>query len=438
MNIRKISLLLPCVLLSLYAVAQTFTPASTSVGRAPARAEFMSYDVRDAAEARVPEKAGFAIFLTGKFTKSPKGYQALADIPWQWLDREFFLHVQGVWSAFRLYINDVQVGYAEDSKTPADFNLTAYLVEGPNKILIEPETRSGGAFLESGHTPAEAPASLGEVYLWSQPRTRIEDFSIVCASAWIDLKIVMANGYNYDETVQVGYDMYDPTGKMVFYNRREVKLDGGEHDTVRFNEYIPNTGKYLWTPVKPELFRVMLTVWKGGRVIEYIPLKVGFTAKEPYQANLTAVKAAASAGKIALYNAPVDAVKAKTELTALKKQGTTMVRVSYPQSVFFYDLCDQIGMQVIDQANISCPSGRLDRAEGGTPSNDPRQLAAYLERQRYMQARTRNRTCVVAWSPGAMSGNGYNMYRSYQLLRETDPSRPVYYDDAGGEWNRDL
>jgi beta-galactosidase len=410
------TILLLIAAMPLVAAAQTI---ATSVGRAPARAEFVSYDLREGADSRQRDKAGHVIVLDGKFTLTPTGPVAAFEIPWMWLDRRFFLHVRDAGPEFRLFIDDVQVGYSTDRHTPVEFDVTPYIDEGTHEVRIE----------NDGTVP-------GEAYLYSQPRTLIEDYLIVCSDAWIDLRIILGNDYNYDETVSVGYDMYDPAGKMVYYNRREATLAGGARDTVRFHEYIPGTGKYLWTPAKPELFSVVLTLWKEGRAIEHIPLRIGFTAKDSYSANLEAIRAAA--GRIVTYNAPSDAANAKDELAALKKQGTDMVRTTYPQPGFFYDLCDQIGIRVIDQADINYPAGRDDRTVKGTPSNDPRLLESYLERQRHMLARTRNHTCVVGWSPGTMSGNGYNMYRSYQLLRETDPSRPVFYDDAQGEWNSDI
>ncbi|WP_418415555.1 glycoside hydrolase family 2 TIM barrel-domain containing protein, partial [Alistipes shahii] len=79
-----------------------------------------------------------------------------------------------------------------------------------------------------------------------------------------------------------------------------------------------------------------------------------------------------------------------------------------------------------------------DRTVGGTPSNDPRLVGDYLERVKAMYYRSRNFTCVIAYSLGGPSGNGYNMYKAYQWLKSVEKSRPVIYSDTDGEWNSDL
>ena len=109
-----------------------------------------------------------------------------------------------------------------------------------------------------------------------------------------------------------------------------------------------------------------------------------------------------------------------------------------PQPYWFYNLCDELGLFVIDQANINAPEKRDDRTTGGTPSNDPRLADEYLERVRNMYYRSRNHTCIIGFALGGESGNGYNMYKAYQWLKSVEPSRPVICIDADGEWDTDL
>ena len=126
------------------------------------------------------------------------------------------------------------------------------------------------------------------------------------------------------------------------------------------------------------------------------------------------------------------------ELLRLKGQGYNTVCPDCPQPAWFYALCDETGLYVIDRAAISAPERRGDRTVGGTPSNDPRLADEYLERVKAMYYRSRNFTCVVAFALGAPSGNGYNMYKAYEWLKSVEKSRPVIYEDADGEWNSDL
>ena len=126
------------------------------------------------------------------------------------------------------------------------------------------------------------------------------------------------------------------------------------------------------------------------------------------------------------------------ELKALKAKGKNTICPDYPQPAWFYELCDSLGLYVIDRANINAPERSGDRTVGGTPSNDPRLVGDYLERVKAMYYRSRNFTCVIAYSLGGPSGNGYNMYKAYQWLKSVEKSRPVIYSDTDGEWNSDL
>lgn len=121
-----------------------------------------------------------------------------------------------------------------------------------------------------------------------------------------------------------------------------------------------------------------------------------------------------------------------------QEKGINTIWPNAPQPYWFYNLCDELGLFVIDQANINAPEKRDDRTTGGTPSNDPRLADEYLERVRNMYYRSRNHTCIIGFALGGESGNGYNMYKAYQWLKSVEPSRPVICIDADGEWNTDL
>jgi beta-galactosidase len=101
-------------------------------------------------------------------------------------------------------------------------------------------------------------------------------------------------------------------------------------------------------------------------------------------------------------------------------------------------MCDAAGMFVIDCANINSPTNSNNRAIGGTPANDPKLVDEYLQRVKAMYYRSRNHSCIVAFSlGGAQSGNGYNMYKAYEWLKSVEKRLPVFYDGAEGEWNTD-
>ena len=121
----------------------------------------------------------------------------------------------------------------------------------------------------------------------------------------------------------------------------------------------------------------------------------------------------------------------------MKSRGVNTIYVDYPQVYWFYDQCEQVGLFVVDQANLNVERGRNDRTIGGTPSNDPTLVDEYVDRVRRMYRRNRNRSCIIAWSLGGNSGNGYAMYKAYQWLKAQGDERPIVYRDADGEWNSD-
>ena len=220
---------------------------------------------------------------------------------------------------------------------------------------------------------------------------------------------------------------------------REVSIPGRSVDTVRFSPFIYGSYDNEWKAggKTPPLYKVMLFTRRDGVYKEYMPLRIGFGRTELEEGRpmrlgreLQLVRAS--------YNAAADPETTLAELKALKAQGKNTVCPDFPQPAWFYELCDRTGLYVIDRAAIDAPERRDDRRVGGTPSNDPALADEYLERVRAMYYRSRNFTCVVAYDLGSPSGNGYNMYKAYEWLRSVEPSRPVIYGDADGEWNTDL
>ncbi|MDR2894973.1 MAG: glycoside hydrolase family 2, partial [Alistipes sp.] len=125
------------------------------------------------------------------------------------------------------------------------------------------------------------------------------------------------------------------------------------------------------------------------------------------------------------------------KLRALKKQGFNTVAVTRPQQRWFYDMAAAEGLDIIDRAAVDCDPRGGDRTTDGTVANDPAYLHRFLDRQAAMFYRRRSYPNVIGWSIGSESGNGYNMYKSYDLLKELDSTRPVIYQWAEGEFNAD-
>ncbi len=266
------------------------------------------------------------------------------------------------------------------------------------------------------------------------------------------LDVVVRNDFNYPETIEVGFDVYDPTGKLLDFSTTTATLAGGEIDTIRFAPYLYGAKKYMWNPdaavgmqvigrptsrfSDQQLYSVMIFTKRNRVSSGYIPFKVGYTTRQ-YLDGAIEIDGRKVELRATPYNALGSEQECEEELRKIKAQGFNTLSPDYPQPLWFYALCDRVGLYVIDKAAINAPTNSLDRTVGGTPSNDPALLGEYLERVKKMYYRTRNFTCVVAYSLGGEAGNGYNMYKAYQWLKGIETQRPIIYPAAAGEWNDD-
>ena len=409
------------------------------------RTEAVPYDLRRDAERGDRAKSGHTIdFRPGMVSASDRSFVVgqRVDIPYVWTDGVVGLHLENVRSAYTLRVNDCEVARVEDPSTPAEFDLTECIRQGANDIRLELRD-SGAERINTAPTTREA---FSGSYLYYQNKRSIRDFEIALVAdtagrrfGMLDLKIIARNAFNYDESVTVGFDIYSPQGKLLEFNMKEVTIPGRSTDTVHFSPYIYGTYDNVWSADRrnPPLYRVMLFTRRDGAYKEYMPLRIGFGRAELVDGRLMRLGRELQLST-APCNAAADRATTRRELLALKVAGKNTVCPDCPQPAWFYELCDEVGLYVIDRANINAPDGRTNRAVGGTPSNDPALADEYLERVKAMYYRSRNFTCVVAYALGGPSGNGYNMYKAYEWLKSVEHDRPVIYEDADGEWNSDL
>lgn len=415
------------------------------------RSEFLTYDSRKGSDAT--DRSAIKKYL--EFAPAPYAVDGTAigmrqsfERPSTWTDCNIYLHLENIGFGYSLRINDRDVATVEDSFTPADFDITPYIGEGKN--IIELNMRESLLpELESG-LKAPTRKHFENSYIFCQHNRKIKDFAIALVPdstrkfGVLKLDIVVENSYNYDEPVAVGYDIYAPNGKLLDYNVREITVGGHSIDTTSFAPFIYHTYENKWqlspkaavTATAPA-YRVTLFTKRSGMLWEYIPLKVGFDDVTYSDGRFyrfgTELKLVEQR-----YNATADRATARREIRALKTKGINTLRPDYPQPKWFYDICDELGMYVIDRANINAPDRNTDRKIGGTPSNDPSLKDEYLSRVKAMYFRSRNHNCVIAFALGGDSGNGYNMYKAYEWLKSEEPLRPVFYQGAKGEWDSDA
>ena len=281
-------------------------------------------------------------------------------------------------------------------------------------------------------------------YLFAQRRLSVRDFNIILEPdstrkfAQLKLDVIIANDFNFEETIQVGYDIYNPKGKLMDFSVNSLTVDGRSMDTLSFKPYIYHAYDFKWGDGQRPLYDVMLYIKRNGMLWEYIPLKVGFGKTEYRDGKFYRFDKVLTIQKKEHFNAMPDRQQTYKQIEQMKLRGYNTLCPDYPQPKWFYDMCDKAGMFVIDCANISSPTNSSSRAVGGTPANDPKLLDEYMQRVKAMYYRSRNHSCIIGFSlSGTVSGNGYNMYKAYQWLKSVEKRLPIFYDSAEGEWNTD-
>ncbi len=410
------------------------------------RSEFITYDKReDAKSDKRQETNGYEVFKPELISEAggEKRYLQKINIDATRNDYNTFFHLENVGMAYSLLVNNTLVAEVEDPFTPADFMISKYLRQGVNEIVIGTRESHTPQLQEDVTQPGFT--QFENSYFFMQRRLSVRDFEIVLEPdttrqyAKLKLDVIVANDFNYQETIQVGFDIYDPKGKLKEYSVNELEIEGRSQDTLRFNPDIYHSYTFKWGDGKSPLYDVMIYIKRNGMLWEYIPLKVGFGKTIFHDGKFYRFDSALKLQKKEHFNALADRQKTLAAINQAKAQGFNSLCPDYPQPKWFYDMCDKAGMFVIDCANINSPTNSDNRGVGGTPANDPKLVDEYLERVKAMYYRSRNHSCVIAFKlAGDNSGNGYNMYKAYEWLKSIEKERPVIYSGTGGEWNTDL
>ena len=412
------------------------------------RSEFVCFDKREDAKRDVRTNNDKYIVLSPTLQFEGEGsvravYEQLIEVPASWNDYNAYLHTENVGADYTVFVNGKQISSPIDRFTPTDLFISPYLDQGENTVAIvvvdEPYMAS---LAETLQQPARK--QFENCYIFAQRRLAVYDFDVRMRPdslerfAELHLDVLVDNTFSTEEVIEVGYDIYAPDGKLMEYSVNDLMLNGYSRDTLSFRPYIYHSNPNRWSPANPKLYDLTLYVKRSGILWEYIPLKVGF-AEYGYndEGQITAFGKPLTLKK-ERYNAAVDKATTEREIKAIKQRGINCLTPDYPQPKWFYDLCDRVGIYVIDCAALSSPTDSDNRAVGGTPANAPELVDEYLRRVETMYHRAQNHVCIIAFSLGKEAGNGYNMYKAYELLKSKGDSRAIIYEDADGEWNSDL
>lgn len=375
-------------------------------------------------------------------------YRTFFTVPESWKGRQIFLHFDGVDSAFYVWVNGQNVGYSQDSMTPAEFNITKYFKDGANTLAVEVYRWSDGSYLED-QDMWRLSGIYRSVYLFSAPKVHISDFFVRCdldekyedGIIMIRPKLVCFTGEDLKGWT-VHAQLYDQQNQPVFAQplSKEVLAIINEkypqRDNVKFalmEAKVPEPKK--WSAETPSLYTFVLTLKDAqGDAVELESCKVGFRKVEIKDGQLFINSQSIKLFGVNRHEHDPDHGRAIPisrmieDIKLLKQNNINAVRTShYPDDPHWYDLCDKYGIYLIDEANLE------SHGLGGYFSNQPAWHTAFVERAIRMVERDKNHPSVIFWSLGNESGCGPNHAAMAGWIHDYDPTRYVHYEGAAGE-----
>lgn len=372
-------------------------------------------------------------------------YRTTFTVPKGWESQPVYLHFQGVESAFYVWVNGELVGYSEDTFTPAEFDLTPYLIEGENLLAVEVYRWCDASWLEDQDFWRMS-GIFRDVYLYSSPEVHIGDFFVTTdldgnyEHAELNIQAKVSN-YFERQVGSITFEamLYDGEKREVLDEKLQftVNMDGKAEADVTVSQLVENPLK--WSAEKPNLYTLVLSIVdQKGSLIETESCKVGFRKFE-LKDGLMRINGQRIVFK-GVNRHEFEAEKGRAvnyedmlaDIKLMKQFNINAVRTShYPNHPLWYELCDEYGLYVIDENNLethgSWTYGQVE--EGDTvPASKPEWTENVLDRCNSMFQRDKNHPSILIWSLGNESWGGDNFLKMHQFFKENDPSRLVHYE----------
>lgn len=373
---------------------------------------------------------------------NPTGsYRRRFTVPEAWAGRRVFLTFEGVDSAFHLWVNGQAVGYSQDSRLPAEFDITPHLRRGENTVAARVYRWSDGTWLEDQDF-WRLSGIYRDVYLWSAPTVHLRDFTVRTEldGDYRDAILrVRGSIRNYAATGAAGYTLearlIDAEGRPVLPTPLAGQVDVPADGEATIELAAEVSSPRLWSAEHPNLYTLLLTLRSPeGQVVEVESCRVGFRQVEIRDGRFLVNGVPVLFKGVNRHEHDPDtghtvSVESMVEDIHLMKQANiNAVRTChYPDDPRWYDLCDEYGLYLIDEANLET-HGLWDQ-----PSKDPQWREAFVDRAVRMVERDKNHPSVVIWSLGNESGHGPNHAAMADWIHQHDPTRPVHYESADHE-----
>jgi len=402
-------------------------------------------------------------------------YRRNFNLPAGWDGSKIYIHVGAFKSAFYLWVNGNFVGYSEDGKMEAEFDITNFVKPGENLIAMEGYRWSDGSYLEC-QDMWRVSGITRDVYLFSRPLIDIWDFNSTAAlddnlkNGLFSIDLELFNNLKDNSGKYfAGIEIFDANNKQVFKQTKDISETIDKYHANKlilfnyirygkkdFQEYMNEMGKRVvhfetvipnvkqWSAEIPNLYSMIITLTDSkGNVIEVIPAKLGFRKIEIKNGQLLVngkpilIKGTNRHEHDPITGQYVSKKRMLEDIKIFKQNNINTLRTShYPNDPYMYELCDKYGIYVIDEANLESHGMGYDLDK--TLANNPKWLRAHWERNYRMILRDRNHASIIIWSMGNEAGNGFNFYHVYNGIKALEPTRPVHYEQAAFEWNSDI
>lgn len=378
-------------------------------------------------------------------------YRRTFTVSESWNDEEIILHFASISGYARVFLNGKEVGMTKAAKTPAEFNITSFLKKGENLIAVQVFRWHDGSYLEDQDFWRLSGIER-DVYLQAMPKTTVWDYFVKS-----DLDNQYKNGlFNLDLTLKyfeknkiknpvVKVELFDDKEKVVF---SETKKINNKEEKISFEKTIENVKQ--WSNETPNLYRYTIALLDNkGKVLEIISKKTGFRKVEIKNSRLLVNGKVIMVKGVNIHehddekgHVPNEKLTLK-DLQLMREHNVNAIRMShYPHDPHIYDLCDEYGFYVVDEANIESHAmgaewqNWFDKAKH--PAYLPEWAPAHMDRIERMFAIDKNHPSIIIWSLGNECGNGPVFYDAYDWLKKVDNTRPVQFEQAGENRNTDI
>lgn len=362
------------------------------------------------------------------YGKNPVGsYKRSFTLPQGWDKRRTVLHFAGSTAGMYVWVNGKKVGYVQSTKNPSEFDITEFVKPGENEVACEVYRWTDGSYLEDQDFWRLSGLERDVVLYSTDKRGRIADFFV---KAGLDKKYTtgvldLTVDVDAPSALKLNAEIFDAAGKKIWSQTKNTEKQ------TKFDAKFPKVK--AWDYDNPNLYKLVLTLSNDkGETLESTSCRIGFRQIEIKDAQLLVNGKALEFHGVNLHEHHpvrghvVDRETMLLDIKRMKEHNINAVRTChYPQTPEWYDLCDEYGIMLVNEANVETHGMGYGPA---SLAKDTTWMAAHLDREYLLVERDKNHPSVIVWSLGNESGNGPNFRAGYDWIKGRDNTRPVQFE----------